>query len=216
MQNNVNIALAMEKGIIIDNNFANYEQLVEIYKLLFTKYLEFKIDLKKYDDRILNSDLDFGIMPDSNKSTYQRRSFLNLNYIYIRSNFYIEKLDLEDIKFLNNVNVNNFSLSQDIINFIERTYKDVINDNYRHGKYVDNTNTCYGAFIPDNIVDSKLLAICIQYGKNNKQYSDKEYLKNSKLKNVFLKNLAMELKIDFKENLNMDIAVLIRNFVGEN
>lgn len=215
MQDNINVSLAIEKGIIINDDFTNYERLAEKYKLLFTKYLESKIDFKKYDDKLFNSDLDFGVMPKEYQNEYQKESYLNLKYIYIRNNFYIEKLNVDDIKYLYNINID-INFNQDITDFIERTYRDVINDNYKHGKYVEKTTTCYGAFIPDNIVNSNALAICIQYGKNNKKYSDKEYLDNLKLKRFFLDNLSIEMKIDIMQSLKVETVILIRNFVGEN
>ena len=216
MNNNVNIALAQSKGLVNENDYTKYNSLVNIYKYLFTKYLETKIDLQKYDNEILNSNLDFGMMPDNYRNDYQKNSYLNLNYIYIRNNFYVEKLNVEEINYLLNIDIDNCVLNSETINLIETTFRDVINDNYRHDKYLDNTNACYGSFIPSNIVDSKSLVLCIQYGKNTTKYTDEEYLKNRKMKQIFLDNLKNRIRLDFSDILDINTTVLIRDFVGEN
>ena len=65
------------------------------------------------------------------------------------------------------------NISDELISIIEKTYKDVIYDNYIHGQYQDIIcKVCYGPVVPFNFVDNNALVFKIYYGKNTiKEYN---------------------------------------------
>lgn len=84
MNEKINKKLAINKGLILDNNFDLYIKLENLYKNLFEKYLNTKINLNIYDEKLKNSDLDFGLpSPTKKQLTSGLNEYLDLKYIYI-------------------------------------------------------------------------------------------------------------------------------------
>ena len=157
MNRDINIELAREKGLIVDDNNELYIIIENLYKYLFEYYLINKVNLKLYDDEILNSNLDFGISHPSNEEKGNiLNDYINLKYIYILNNFFIEKLSLDDInKLKESLNIKYLKPNKELLEIINRTYKDVIWNNYTYKGYVDNNyNVYYGEFQPENFVDN--------------------------------------------------------------
>ena len=92
---------------------------------------------------------------------------------------------------------------------IERTYKDVLNNNFVNGEFKDVPfNRCYGPMVPKNFALSDSLVIKIIFGKNIKQYNDDEYLANAKAKTNFLNILSNELKKEIEEKFGIRVTIL--------
>ena len=186
-----------------------YVILKKTYKQLFEIYLQNRIDLKLYDNKIKNSDLDFGQgHPTKSNLINDLGEYLGLNYIYVINDFFIEKLSINDLNELRKVcqekkyNINTLKM-------IEKTYKDVLNNNFVNGKYINEPfNRCYGSMIPKNFALSNSLVLKIIFGKNTKQYDDEEYLVNAKAKINFLNILCNELKKEIEENLGIGVTIL--------
>ena len=204
MQNS-NENLIKSKNISLEE----YGILKKTYKQLFEIYLQNKIDLKLYDNKIKNSDLDFGKgYPTKSNLINDLGEYLGLNYIYIINDFFIEKLSINDLNELRKV-YQEKKYNINTIKIIEKTYKDVLNNNFVNGKYVNEPfNRCYGPVIPKNFALSDSLVIKIIFGKNTKQYDDEEYLVNDKAKTNFLNILCNDLKKEIEENLGIKVTIL--------
>lgn len=202
---NKNEELIKSKNISLEE----YGILKKTYKQLFEIYLQNKVDLKLYDNKIKNSDLDFGIgHPTKSNLINDLGEYLGLNYIYIINDFFIEKLSINDLNELRKV-YQEKKYNINTIKMIEKTYKEVLNNNFVNGKYINEPfNRCYGPMIPKNFALSDSLVIKIIFGKNAKQYNDEEYLTNAKAKTSFLNILCNELKKEIEENLKIRVTIL--------
>ncbi len=210
MNEKINKKLAINKGLILDNNFDLYIKLENLYKNLFEKYLNTKINLNIYDEKLKNSDLDFGLpSPTKKQLTSGLNEYLDLKYIYILNNFFIEKLDNEDINSLKDeLEKDVIDLNENLINIIERTYKEIINNNYYKGSYIEkNYNVCYGDITLDSYAPNNALVLKIFYGKNTKEFNHEEFIKNIKEKKIFLQKFSEELKEEIEKNLNIKCVV---------
>lgn len=203
MQNS-NENLIKSKNISLEE----YGILKKTYKQLFEIYLQNKIDLKLYDNKIKNSDLDFGKgHPTKSNLINDLGEYLGLNYIYIINDFFIEKLSINDLNELRKV-YQEKKYNINTIKMIEKTYKEVLNNNFVNGKYVNEPfNRCYGPVIPKNFALSDSLVIKIIFGKNMKQYDDTEYLVNAKAKTNFLNILCNDLKKEIVEKLGIRVTI---------
>lgn len=122
-----------------ENDKNNYLKLYSLYNELLYCFLIKKLELKKYDDMISNSFVDFTKVEEKDMDIYQYLSSNYLRFLYIRNNIYIERLTSEEINkllsFFNNYN------SEEVLDFINNTYKKVMFES------PDGT-TMYG---PDNL-----------------------------------------------------------------
>ncbi len=204
MQNS-NVELIKSKSISDEE----YIILKKTYKQLFEIYLQSKIDLKLYDNKIKNSDLDFGQgHPVKINLINDLGEYLGLNYIFIINDFFVEKLSINDLNELRRVyQEKKYNLNTK--KMIERTYKDVLNNNFVNGEFKDVPfNRCYGPMVPKNFALSDSLVIKIIFGKNIKQYNDDEYLANAKAKTNFLNILSNELKKEIEEKFGIRVTIL--------
>lgn len=200
-----NINLANEKGLIVDNDEQRYNELVKKYKYLLEYYINTQIDLKKYEEMIKNSGLYIGV----NSKYKSLNEYLNLDYIFLITNLFIEKLSIEDINLImdkfDKENINN-----ELVGLVERTYKDVIYDNYFEGEYTNSTyNVCYGPVVPSNFVLNNALAFKIYYGKNLINLDGDEFIKLHEKQLAFFDKLINEIKDEVKEKLDIDCGVLL-------
>ena len=101
MNKSVNIELAKQKGLIVNDDNSEYVLLENLYKYLFENFLNEQVNLKKYDEELLNSELDFGIAhPSQEQKGNSLNDFIKYNYIFLLNDFFIEKLSIEDINIL--------------------------------------------------------------------------------------------------------------------
>ncbi len=212
----INYPLAEQKGLIKGEDDSLYQQVYALYQKGLDAFLLQNTSLRKYEEKLTNSPLDFGVMPQEKRNSFHKNSYLGLDYFYVRNFLFIEKLSLEDLNVLiEKVSQNNEVIDERILEIVKRTFKDVIVDNYRDGVYKEHTTTCYGHFIPSNIVPSSHLVIALQYGKNNKTYERDDFYRNQQAKDQFLKELVEEMKKELESILNIEVTVLVRTFVGE-
>lgn len=204
MQNS-NVELIKSKSISDEE----YIILKKTYKQLFEIYLQNKTDLKLYDNKIKNSDLDFGQgHPAKINLINDLGEYIGLNYIFIINDFFVEKLSINDLNELRRV-YQEKKYNLNTIKMIERTYKDVLNNNFVNGEFKDVPfNRCYGPMVPKNFALSDSLVIKIIFGKNIKQYNDDEYLANAKAKTNFLNILSNELKKEIEEKFGIRVTIL--------
>ncbi len=214
--NRVNFAVASEKGLIKDKDSTLYSFVQGLYIRTFEELLLSKVDLKKYDDMIKNSDLDFGVVDLKNKLIYHHLSHMNLSYIYIRNFFFIEKLDNDDLNyFVNKIKSNDLNVDSKLLEIVQRTYSDVMIDNFRTTQYIDpNTTIAYGPHSEINDCPADSLCIYIHYGKNTKELTGEDYWDNRKKKDEFLEKIADEITSLVSQNLNIKVTVKIRHILA--
>lgn len=205
----INIDLIKEKNIY-DDKLISYNELKEKYKQAFEIYISKKVDLYSYDDDLETSVLDFSKVNFKTKTKKQLRSYLGLNYLYIINDFFIEKLSISDLNVLKKIDNTNFIFNEEIYNLVEKTYKDIIKDNYFNNVYTNKRyKVCYGENIKSNYAYNDSLVIKIIYSINKKNYTKEQFLKNITNKKFFLKILTENLEINIKDKLGIDTHFLI-------
>jgi len=119
-------------NLIIDGQFTDvYFKIYSTYKFLLEKLLLNKITLRYYDDKLKYSKYSFAEVSEESMDVYQFFSNMNLKYIYLRNNIYVENFNENEIKFIfDKFNTGNFVLDNETVNFINSTYKKVIKDSY--------------------------------------------------------------------------------------
>ena len=205
----INVKLAINKGLIKFQDFSLYEKLRKYYRYAFEFYLNSMINFSEYENEIYNSGLYFGINP-----TFKGiNEYLNLDFIFFINDLFVEKLDKNDIETI----LNTFkygTVSNEILNIVKRTYKDVVKNNFKFGNYSDeNYRICYGDPIPYNFVDNDSLVFRIYYGRNTIKLSDKEYIELHDKQINFLKNLIIRLKNDIERKTELKCNILFERII---
>jgi len=200
-----NIKEAKRKNLIVNDDVTLYQKLQKDYKYLLEYYINTLIDLKSFEDKIDNSNLFIG----KNTKYKKLNEYLDLNYFFLINNIFIEKLDESDIKLLKE-NFNKENISNELINMVKKTYKEVIKDNYFRDEYSSNIyKVCYGPVVPINFVDNDSLVFRLIYGKNLKEELDtNKFIELHKKQLSFLENIKKELIDDLKK-LDIKCEVLL-------
>ena len=206
----MNVELAKQKGLIIDNNKELYNRLENIYKAIFERYLNDNIDLKKYDEEILNSGYYFGVPnPTKDQLISGLGEYLGLKYIYLLNNFFIEKLEKEDIDILKACIEKNV-IGIEAYEMVKKTYKEVIRNNYLKGKYErERYQVCYGYALPNNFAYNDDIVLKIYYSKNTKKLEDKEFIENLRNQKKILESIKERIIEEIKSKLNDTTTVII-------
>ena len=184
------------KGIKEKNIISEYWKLVAIYRYYLEIYLKDILKLKEYDDLISTSKLVFDILPKEKQDIYQKWSNMELNYIYLRNNIYIENLNNEEIETLKN-NCITFE-------FIENTYQKVIRPNVEENCASIN----YGPDSKKFQASPNSIVLGIRYLDGSNGNSDMERTLNRIEKDIFIENLAVQLE---NKDSNMLIKVIQYN-----
>ena len=201
----INLIIASEKKLVFNQDTHIYDELVYKYKYVLEYYISTIIDLNKYEKEIENSNLSIG----KNIKYKKINNYLNIYYIFLINNLFVEKLSEEDIELLQTT-FNKDNVSSELLNLIKKTYKDIIYDNYLEGNYNNSIyKVCYGPFIPSNMVDNDALVLKIYYGKNLINYDGEAFIKLSKKQLSFFKGLINKIKDEIQEKLDIKCEVLI-------
>ena len=180
---------------LVDENRPNsrYCKLYLNYKRLLDRYLASKFMLKKYDDKIINSNLKFLPVKQEDMDYYQYMSTLDLTYIYLRNNLYVEKLSADDIEKIVNLTEDELNNPpKEITKLIENTYSQVINCAKNQGEKIV---CCYGPDFDTYWIDSSELVFGIRhddFGANGID-DDDEWDENNNQQVSFLNDLIKEM-----------------------
>jgi len=215
VNSNINKENCRKKGLVVNEDYTFYKSLRSYYKFLFEKYIMTKINLKKYDDIIESNDFNYGI-PDMRKVKEIQgvTDYLNLKYIVILNNLYIEKLSVDDINTLKKYyNLRELNLNEEINNLIERTYKLLIRDNYFRGNYIDDVyQVSYSPIgyddIPEYAADNDSLVVKFYYVKGPKKYEGDNYLGYLKRRRENIREITKGIVDDFRECLDVKCEVM--------
>ena len=194
--------LLVEKGFKIDEENNEYFKLLNKYKKLFEEYLKEKLPLELIDDNMKKSDLKFVPVKKEDMDFYQITSTMNLDYIYLRNNLYIEKLSKEDLEFLSKKD----KLDEESKEFIKRTYQTVINP------YDEKRIIFYGPENEKHLCDSTDVVLGIRYNEFEQNgMSDEEFQKNFLEQLRLIAQVSTLLEIASPNELGSGVKVIQYN-----
>ena len=110
-------SIKIDDSIPLNYSLDEFLELQISYKQSFEKILTDIVDFAYFDNWVKNTINDLPIVNDKEANFYRKFSTLNSDYIYLRNNIHIEKLDFKELNELRS-NVNK--------DFLLRTYKKVL------------------------------------------------------------------------------------------
>jgi hypothetical protein len=191
-------ALMIEKGLAKKDSTKlsdEYILLQKIYREYFSKYLLEVLDIKKYDDMLIDNKLDFIQKPEEKQTIEQEFDCMDLEYIYLRNVLYIENLENDELDLLRESINKDITLTSEYKKFIEDTYLKVIK--------VDRTQIIMYDMDSDNFVPNDAIVFKISTYPNYNTEGNIIDKKNEKEKEEYILNL--------KESMQNELAKKIEN-----
>ena len=102
-------SIKIDDSIPLNYSLDEFLELQISYKQSFEKILTDIVDFAYFDNWVKNNINDLPIVNDKEANFYRKFSTLNSDYIYLRNNIHIEKLDFKELNELRS-NVNKDSL----------------------------------------------------------------------------------------------------------
>lgn len=198
--------LAKEKKLLDENgDFSEkYYLLQYIMQYFIEKYLEHKINLKKYDDCFLNSDLDFNEVDEKDKDIYQLRSLYH--YYYLRNTLYVEKLTLKDLEFLLSCYESyQNNLSDEMIRFIEKNLEVVISSDIS----LEVRKINYGPPTPDFFAPVDSIVLGFRYDIYGNSNENENWLDTEFQKKLYLQSVLSSQMEECEKNLDIPLKILV-------
>lgn len=188
-----------------------YRLLYQAYSNLFRKYLIEKLELKKYDDEMSNSSLNYKKVSEEKMDIYQSFTKKELNYLYIRNNLYIERLSSEQKELLYDWFVQGKEdLNDDNISFIESTYKQVIFEDVSGTGDILSIN--YGPDNPSYYFPNNSLVIGIRYDEFDLNgMSDDEWDANHDKQIEEINSLIIRFMLEQKDKISVPLYCALYN-----
>jgi len=134
------LQMAIEKGLCGEDGFGSkYLHMQALYRLVFESWLLESTSLRKFDDRLHDSDLGFLPIVRSGWEYPRTFSTLGLPFIYMANNIPIERLDEDDLLLLlTALESGRTDITPELSDMVKRTFPDIIVANYDR-----NTNIGY-------------------------------------------------------------------------
>jgi hypothetical protein len=207
-----NYELAESKGLCKGETLNDkYFMLQALYKKTFEEYLITRIDIKKFDDELKDSELKFISGREKHKSIYQKYDYMNLTFIYLINNIHVEKLDDSDLELLQtSLKQYNGEISDELIKMIEKTYQSVITITYKSINDDNDYDVLYGNTIngerrvPNNALVLEINTIP-EYDKEG-NYVDRE---KEVVKDDYIDDMIARMEEEFTVELRIPVEVLI-------
>jgi len=201
--------LARSRGLIGEGNILTSEYLKAqaIYRAAFYQYLNKKVNINQYERMLDESEYNFIQRDVSRQHLYQRFGSFENRYIFLRNNFYIERLDQDDVNMLNEA-----SDKYALIELTARTYKDVIRINPREN--TDANIYTYDAGVLSGNIEVPNAAVLL-YIAFDMEFDDAEedvYFENFKIMEEFARKVADQMQEDLTEALGHTVIVHVRNW----
>lgn len=185
-----------EVGIASDEDMDKYLKMYNAYNNLLIPYIGkkyFLIDAERELDEYKD---DFIPVASEDKDLYQHAAEGYLKYYYLRNNIYVERLSTEDKNYL--LSLDDYTLTKEKEEFIERTYLDVILENNN----MMGMNVNYGPNSAQYYKPSDAIIIGVRYN----QFKN---LKEENAINLFATTIG-KLQI-----LNGFLEYKVRNYLNE-
>jgi len=188
----------------------NYIKLYNIYRNFFSQYFIKVLNLKNKDNIIKESNLDFKKINSKDMDMYQYFTKEELDYIYLRNNIYIEKLNSEELDFLNKyITYDDLKLDEQIERFIKNTFEKVIFEDITGDNkiaYISYGTDSFKYYLKNNSLVIGLREDTFFKG----ELTDKEWFEQHKKKNEFLNVFINNMESEFRiMNIDIPIRVLV-------
>lgn len=174
-----------------------------LYRVTLEQYLNQQFHLERYNMFLKNSDLHFIPAEKENVTTYQQRSFLNLDYIYIRNDIYLDRLSDDDLNILSDSKKKltgaitiETELPEDLVSMVIRTFPNVISPQPINNDDDTSVLTAFENSISPQLFPMNAIVIHIIIQEEfdpNGEYIDEE---NELQKNEFVKLLCEQIEAD--------------------
>ncbi len=191
----------------LGSNRETYLKLSSLYRSLLNQYLKIKV-LGKYDNILVNSNLNFLPLPIVEQDIYQFYNNADMKYYYVRNNIYIEYLNTTELKYLTNKFLSkNTSLTEEDAKFIETTFAKVIQE--RLLQSAENYNVFYGPNSLNYSGSHKSLVIGVRYDEfNQNDMTDEKWEENYDKQQDLLINLNTQLEKELQNMFGMPVKVI--------
>ena len=202
--------IRMQKFTDTSNINDKYVEMYNTYRNLFSQYIIELLEIREYDEKVLNNKLHFKPLEKQRMDIYQKITSDELKFFYLRNNLYIEKLTTEEIEFLNKkINNKNDKLDDETKKFIEKTYKKVIfEDVKKDGKqYI----IFFGPNSKTYMARNDSIVIGFSYELNDKNDIANEDLSQNFYNQMdYVRKLLNEIEENSKEKVDSPIKVICR------
>jgi len=128
MPSNYDLELAVEKGLGTSEGFSNrYLNMQALYRKALEQYLAEKLNIRYFDEVLIESELGFIPVPDERMGFYQRYSTFGFSFVHLRNHLPIERLSIEDLDILSRyIEARSSSVTEDLLELVSRTYRNII------------------------------------------------------------------------------------------
>ena len=128
--------------IVSGRDVKKTENIEEIYRYAFSKFLLDKLDLKKYDEELMKSNMCFIPRDEAHKEEAQKIDQMGLQFFYIRNEVHIDRLSEEQKDVLRKQELNT-QLTDETLQVIEKSYADVMGYEVINTESDKNAKTTY-------------------------------------------------------------------------
>jgi hypothetical protein len=129
----------------------DYKLMQALYKKAFITYIADKLDIKKYDEELANSELNF--ISDESDSYMGAKYYLGTKYFMILNPCYIERLDKSDLELLRRtIETGNAEVTEELDGMVQRTWPEITRINGKYEDFYVMTNKSPKYKFPNNAI----------------------------------------------------------------
>jgi len=201
--------LARSRGLIGEGNTLTNEYLKAqaIYRAAFYQYLNNKVNISQYEKMLDETGYNFIQRDISRQHLYQRFGSFGNRFIFLRNNFYIERLHQDDVNILIEA-----SDEDALVDLAARTYRDVIRINPREN--TDKNTYTYDAGVLSGYreVPNAALLLYIAFASEFNEAGDFVSRENEKIKVEIAQKLAIQMQEELTAVLGHPAVVHLYNW----
>ena len=202
---NYDLQLAIDKGLCGEDGFGEkYLYMQALYRKVFERWFLESTSLREFNDRLADSDLNFGAVPEKWQSFYQYYSTMDLPFVYLCSNIPIERLEEKDLALLRKSIENlNADVTPELTDMVKRTFSDTM----MAKPNLDDDMPCgYGYGWDPTPNRSIVLEISNYNYDENGDFRDYE---NNAKRRDYMKKLAEEMQQTLSEQIGHRVIVKV-------
>lgn len=192
-----------------------YLNLQNKYDIALSMFLEERLPVRKLDTKLKS--LDVISVPktsfseiDSTEGYYQAISHLNSEYIYLRNNIRIERLEESDVERLKKSNLETPTEKEEIFEMISKTFQDVLSVKFNDGK-----KESYNVVYHNNgkeTVTNRTIGFWLSYQEKFDDSGNYVNRENENEKRQEVEKLVSEYSSIFSDELNCDVKIFIHDY----